>query len=123
VNFVLESSIDITNNLRRQEAVGVFGAAGIGVGEVGVTGTMRTYFDNKDILDLILNNTETSLDLAVVDSNGRSMLFDMPRIKFSGGAPDVAGKNTDVTIPGAYQAILDPDLGYTISVQRLYFTR
>ncbi|MCK5550283.1 MAG: hypothetical protein KAI41_07100 [Hyphomicrobiaceae bacterium] len=123
VNFVLEASIDLTNNLRRQEAVGVFGASGIGVGEVGVTGTIRTYFDNKEILDLILNNTETSLDISVVDSNGRSMLFDMPRIKFSGGAPDVPGKNQDVTIPGAYTAILDPDLGYTISAQRLHFVR
>ena len=123
VNFVLEASIDLTNNLRRQEAVGVFGAAGIGVGEVGVTGTMRTYFDNKDILDLILANTETSLDISVVDSNGRAMLFDMPRIKFSGGAPDVPGKNQDVTIPAAYTAILDPDFGYTISAQRLHFVR
>lgn len=123
VNFVLEASIELTNNLRRQEAVGVFGASGIGVGEVGVTGTLRTYFDNKEILDQILANTETSLDVSVVDSNGRAMLFDMPRIKFSGGAPDVPGKNQDVTIPAAYTAILSPDFGYTISVQRLHFVR
>lgn len=123
VNFVLEASIDLTNNLRRQEAVGVFGAAGIGVGEVGVTGTLRTYFDNKEILDQILANTETSLDINVVDSNGRAMLFDMPRIKFAGGAPDVPGKNQDVTIPATYQAILSPDFGYTISVQRFDFVR
>lgn len=123
VNFVLEASIEITNNLRRQEAVGVFGASGIGVGEVGVTGTLRTYFDNKEILDIILTNSETSLDISLVDVTGRAMLFDMPRIKFSGGAPDVPGKNQDVTIPGAYTAILDPDFGYTISAQRLHFVR
>jgi len=123
VNFVLDASIDLTNNLRRQPAVGVFGAAGIGVGEVGVTGNLRTYFDNKEILDQILNNTETSLDLSVVDNDGQAMLFDMPRIKFSGGAPDVPGKNQDVTIPATYQAILDADLGYTISVQRFHFVR
>jgi len=123
VNFVLDASIDLTNNLRRQPAVGVFGAAGIGVGEVGVTGNLRTYFDNKDILDQILNNTETSLDLSVVDSSGAAMLFDMPRIKFSGGAPDVPGKNQDVTIPATYQAILDSDFGYTISVQRFHYVQ
>jgi len=123
VNFVLDASIDITNNLRRQNAVGVFGAAGIGVGEVGVTGNLRTYFDNKEILDQILNNTETSLDLSIIDNDGQAMLFDMPRIKFSGGAPDVPGKNQDVTIPATYQAILDPDFGYTISVQRFHFAR
>lgn len=122
VNFVLEASIDITNNLRRDPAVGVFGAANIGAGSVGVTGTLRTYFDNKDVLEQILQNTETSLDLSVVDNSGQAMLFDMPRIKFAGGAPDVPGKNQSVTINATYQAILS-DLGYTISVQRFYFVR
>ena len=51
------------------------------------------------------------------------MIFDLPRIKFSGGAPDVPGKNQDVTIPGTYQAILEPTLGYTMSVQRVSFAR
>lgn len=123
VNFVLEASIDLTNNLRRDPAVGVFGAANIGAGEVNVTGNLRTYFDNKDILQQILQNTETSLDLSVVDNSGQAMLFDMPRVKFSGGAPDVPGKNQSVTIPATYEAILDADLGYTISVQRFHFVR
>jgi hypothetical protein len=123
VNFVLEASIDLTNNLRRDPAVGVFGAANIGAGEVGVTGTLRTYFDNKDILEQINTNAETSVDLSVVDNSGQAMLFDMPRIKFSGGAPDVPGKNQSVTINATYQAILSPDYGYTISVQRFFFSR
>lgn len=123
VNFVLSASIDLTNNLRRDPAVGVFGAANIGAGEVNVTGSLRTYFDNKDILKQILENTETSVDLAVVDNSGQAMLFDMPRIKFAGGAPDVPGKNQSVTINATYEAILDADLGYTISVQRFHFVR
>jgi Phage tail tube protein len=123
VNFVLEASIELTNNLRRDPAVGVFGAANIGAGEVGVTGTLRTYFDNKDILEQINTNAETSVDLSVVDNSGQAMLFDMPRIKFSGGAPDVPGKNQSVTINATYQAILSPDYGYTISVQRFFFSR
>jgi hypothetical protein len=123
VNFVLEATIEINNNLRRQPAVGVFGAAGLGVGELSVTGTLSTYFDNDEILQVILNNTETSLDLITQGGDGRSMVFDMPRIKFSGGAPDVPGKNQDVTIPGTYQAILSPTFGYTISTQNVSFAR
>jgi len=123
VNFVLEATIEMNNNLRRQPAVGVFGAAGIGVGELSITGTLSTYFDNKEILLEILNNNETSLDLITQGGDGRSMIFDMPRIKFSGGAPDVAGKNQDVTIPGTYQALLDPTFGYTISTQRVSYAR
>ena len=123
VNFVLEATIEINNNLRRQPAVGVFGASGIGVGELSVTGTLSTYFDNDEILQIILTNEETSLDLITQGGDGRSMIFDLPRIKFSGGAPDVAGKNADVTIPGTYQAILDATFGYTISAQRVNFAR
>ena len=123
VNFVLEATIEINNNLRRQPAVGVFGASGIGVGELSVTGTLSTYFDNDEILQIILTNAETSLDLITQGADGRSMIFDLPRIKFSGGAPDVPGKNADVTIPGTYQAILSPIFGYTMSAQRVNFAR
>lgn len=122
-NFVLEATIEINNNLRRQPAVGVFGASGIGLGEFGVTGTLSTYFDNDDILQVILANDETTLDLITQGGDGRSMVFDLPRIKFSGGAPDVPGKNQDVTIPGTYQAILDSALGYTMSIQNVSFAR
>ena len=122
-NFVLEATIEINNNLRRQPAVGVFGASGIGVGEFSVTGTLSTYFDNDEILQIILTNEETSLDLITQGGDGRSMVFDLPRIKFSGGAPDVPGKNADVTIPGTYQAILDQTFGYTMSAQRVNFAR
>ncbi len=123
VNFVLEATIEINNNLRRQPAVGVFGASGLGVGELSVTGTLSTYFDNDEILQIILTNAETSLDLITQGGDGRSMIFDLPRIKFSGGAPDVPGKNADVTIPGTYQAILSPTFGYTISTQNVSFAR
>lgn len=123
VNFVLEATIEINNNLRRQPAVGVFGAAGIGVGEFGVTGTLSTYFDNDEILQIILTNQETTLDLIAEGGDGRSIVFDMPRIKFSGGAPDVPGKNQDVTIPGTYQAILSQTYGYTLSTQNVSFAR
>lgn len=123
VNFVLEATIEINNNLRRQPAVGVFGAAGIGVGELSVTGTLSTYFDNDEILQIILQNQETTLDLITQGGDGRSIVFDLPRIKFSGGAPDVPGKNADVTIPGTYQAILSETFGYTISTQNVSFAR
>lgn len=123
LNFVTEATIEINNNLRRQPAVGVFGASGIGVGELSVTGTLSTYFDNDEILQIILNNDETNLDLITQGQDGRSQVYDLPRIKFSGGAPDVPGKNQDVTIPGTYQAILSPIFGYTISHQTVSFAR
>ena len=70
-----------------------------------------------------MTNAETTLDLITQGQDGRSQVYDLPRIKFSGGAPDVPGKNQDVTIPGTYQAILSPIFGYTMSHQTVPFAR
>lgn len=119
-NFVLEASVEINNNLRRQNAVGQIGSIGIGAGEAGITGTLNTYFDNLDLLDDVITNAETSLDFRVVDVNNdnKTMVIDLPRVKYSAGAPAVPGKNQDVTINLEYQAIRHPTLGYTTQFQR-----
>lgn len=118
INFVLGATIDINNNLRRQLAVGVLGAAGIGVGEFGVSGSLDTYFDSFDLLTAVINNDDTSLDVTLRGSDGRAIDFDMPRIKFSGGAPNVPGKNQDTVINLTYEAIRDVTLGYTMAITR-----
>lgn len=120
-NFVLEASIDINNNLRRLPAVGFLGAIDIGSGEFSVTGNLSTYFDDISIAEDVISNTETSFNLIFQDDVDQVVVFDLPRIKFSAGSPEVPGKNQDVTIPLEYQAIRDPSLGYTMAVQRLHF--
>lgn len=120
-NFVLDASININNNLRPLNAVGVFGAANIGAGEFSVTGSLSTYFDDASRLQQILDGTETSFDVSVKSNDGRSLLFDLPRLKFTSGIPEVPGKNADVVINPGYQALLDETLGYTLHVQRFAF--
>jgi hypothetical protein len=48
-------------------------------------------------------------------------LFDMPRIKFSAGAPTVTGKNQNVMLNASWQAVRDPSLTYTIHAQRMWY--
>lgn len=116
-NYILELSINVNNNLRYQNAVGALGAIGIGAGECTVTGTLNTYFDDKTIAEQVINNTETSVNV-VVTRNNQAYAFNLPRLKYSSGAPTVPGKNQDVTVNAEYQAILDPTFGYTIQIQR-----
>ncbi|MGE3845141.1 MAG: phage tail tube protein [Vicinamibacterales bacterium] len=119
-NYVLQASIEINNNLRQQNAIGSIGAVGIGVGEFGVTGSLQTYFGNPDEYRKVSENTATSLALRCgrSDGNREMFIFDLPRIKYSGGAPGISGKNADVPLEGQYQAIMHPTLGYTIGIQR-----
>ena len=121
VNCVLNASVEINNNMRRQNAVGVFGACGIGLGEFGVSGSLETYFDDLTLYQDVLNGTETSLDFVMRGNDGRALLTHVPRIKFTQGAPQVPGKNADVVLPLAYQGLLDKSLGYTLAYQRFTF--
>lgn len=122
-NFVLEASIDLNNNLRPQPAIGTLGAVAIGAGELTITGNLNTYFDDKSILELLLDNTETSFDIAVAGGDGRGFVFDMPRIKFATGSPDVQAKNTDALLSMTYQALRDETLEYMIHVQRFHYSK
>lgn len=121
-NYVISLTMNIANNLRSQKAVANTGNVGIGVGEATVTGSLVTYFGDNTLLTKVLNNTESSLDFRFKDDADNVLLFDMPRIKFSSGAPDVSGKNTDVTAELGYQAIRDATLTYTVQAQRYFYT-
>ncbi len=117
-NFVLEASVEIANNLRQLNAVGFLGAVDIGVGEFGATGTLNTYFDDASLARDVVSNAETSFDMRFEDADSHAILIDAPRLKFSEGAPEVPGKNEDVTLPLAYQAIRQPTFDYTLLWQR-----
>ena len=121
-NFVINLSVDIANNLRRNVAVGQVGAIEMGTGECTVTGALETYFDSNVLAEKVINNTETSLDFRFIDDSDQVIVVDMPRVKVAGGAPYVTGKNTDVTLPLTYQAIRDTTLGYQIQLQRFFYT-
>lgn len=122
-NFVMSAAIKINDNIRAQTAVGSIGAVGTGNGEFTVTGTLETYFGDPSIYSKIINNTLTSFDVRVgrADGNRESILFDLPSIKFSGGSPNVSGKNADVMISGGFQAIMHATLGYTMSAGRFWY--
>lgn len=122
-NYVLHLALSINNNTRRQMAVGSLGAIGIGDGEFSVSGSIESYFGDKTVLDLIMNNTLTSIDFRVgrTDSNNESYIFDLPSVKLSGGSPSVSGKNTDVMLPASFQSLKDATLGYTIGVGRYWW--
>jgi hypothetical protein len=117
-NLVMEASIEIENNLRERNAVGFLGAASVGSGEFSVTGTLQTYFDDSTLADKLVANSESSFAMAFENASGETLLFHLPRLKFSEGIPEVAGKNEDVMLNLGYQAILDPTLNYTMSISK-----
>jgi hypothetical protein len=96
----------------------VLGAVAIGAGEFAVTGSLNTYFDDKSLVQDVLSNAVTAIDARFQDTELHVFLADLPRVKFSEGAPEVPGKNQDVVLNLNYQAILDEVLGYTLKLMR-----
>jgi len=82
-NLPLQVQLNIGNGLRRRNAVGVFCAASIGSGRLNIGGNVNTYFDSKAILDLIVQNLDAEYVTSVSSNDGRGLLFDLPRIKFT----------------------------------------
>tara|TARA_R110000803_G_scaffold28011_5_gene65078 strand:- start:2151 stop:3608 length:1458 start_codon:yes stop_codon:yes gene_type:complete len=121
-NYVIDGSIQVDNNLRRQNAVGSLGSVGIGQGEFNVTGSLNTYFGSSALAAKVISNAASSFDLRVSDDANQALVIDLPSLKFSAGSPNVPGKNDDVVVPLEFQAYRDATLGYTMLLQRFYAT-
>lgn len=117
-SFISDVTLEISNNLRGQKALGVFGNAGVGYGEFSVTGTMKCYFENETLYKQALNGDRLSLALGVTDGEGGGYLFEMPRIKFKDAAVEFGGKDADVMLNLPFQAFYDASKGYGLSVAR-----
>ena len=132
-NFISSMSLSLANSVRRQNAVGSISAVGIEAGSCDITGTLNTYFGNTDLARNVINNTESSFVAIIEDKNttlttdfvggnkNRSILVDLPRIKFSSGAPGIEGINTDITVELGFQAIRNADLNYQIKLASFPF--
>lgn len=120
-NYVLGLTMQVSNNARGQGAIRHVGNVRAGTGAMVATGNINTYFDSLEYLQDVFNNAEKSVDIILKDATGRTMIQDLPRIKFSGGVPQVTGQNTDVLLPLPYQALEHRTLGYTMHIQRFEF--
>jgi hypothetical protein len=107
-NFVNSFSLSLSNTKRTQDAVAVLGAAGIGTGRFMVTGTLSTYFGSETLYNKVLSNEISSLTVGFRDVAGmRSEIHDIPKLKYSSGAPDVTGVDTDIMVPLEFQGLRD----------------
>ena len=119
-NFVTELVLEIANGLRELRAIGTLSAVNIGAGRFELTGSLNTYFDNKATALAVVQNTKTSIDFRLTDDASHVYLWDLPRVKFSEGAPEVPGINTDVVLNPGFQAFMHETLGYTAKLIRFH---
>jgi hypothetical protein len=95
VTFIKSADVSYDNTLRGQDAVGVAGLAGIGVGSQVITGKMELYFAEASIYSKFIANAASSLSIPVVDDKGNGYVYFYPRIKYTTAKLAVGGQDQD----------------------------
>ena len=112
LDFTLE------NSLEPIQVLGSNKAEGLPAGRATVTGTVTAYFNNSDLLDKFIGETESEIQFQLKDTLGNTLEFYMPRIKYSGADISVDSESP-VTMSLPFQALYDTTSG----IKTLQITR
>jgi hypothetical protein len=100
-------SMELTNNLRGQEAIGTLGYVGIGLGTLEITGSIELYFEDATEYQTFLDNNYFRFRFVVQDPAGNSYEFIFPRVKYEEGTILSGGLDQDLMVAGKWRAIFD----------------
>lgn len=111
-------SMELTNNLRGQEAVGTLGYVGIGLGHLEITGSIELYFENADEYQTFLDNSDFKFSFMVQDAAGNSYKLTFYRVKYEEGTILSGGLDQDLMVAGKWRSIFDSASNSMIEIVR-----
>ena len=115
---VTEFSISLENGLAVRDTIGTKFTSLPTAGNSNLVGSATVYFEDATFLTKFLNETPAALSVTIPDGAGNSYVFTAPRVKFTGGQPDVKGAGA-ITLSMPFQGTLDPVTGTNIMVRRI----
>lgn len=108
-NWMQSLQLTVNNNLRPINAIRCgeeIGPVNIGMGSFDVSISAPTYFGSNALLAKLFNQTATNINCRIA-KEGQAIIFGLPRIIFTEGAPSAGGKNQDVLLTLTGQASKD----------------
>jgi hypothetical protein len=118
VTVVTEISLDIDNKIEPRFVVGSKTTLLPSEGRSDIKGQATVYFEDATVMNKFINETESSLELSMPDGAGNVLKILLPRIKYSGGQPDVKGEGP-ITLAMPFQALLSSERNTNIIVTRI----
>ncbi len=82
-----------------------------------VTAELDAYFQNHELMNKFLNESESSLRVVLRDPDGATFGFDLPRIKYTGNSSPTSGRDT-ITQNAQVKALYHQDQGTSITFFR-----
>lgn len=117
-SFIKSVKFNVTNNLRGQKAIGVFGNAGVGLGQLAITGSLDIYVENANYYNKWLAGTKTNLALGMADAAGNGYLVELDKVQFKDGGLNLGGRNDDTMLSLPFEAFYDPTTNRGIRLTR-----
>lgn len=104
IAIITEIQLTLENGLEPRYIVGSSETIRPAIGRSKCSGQLTAYFEDVTLLEKFLNETESSVSFELFDAAGNSYAFTIPRIKYTGGQPDVKGEGP-VTLSLPFQAL------------------
>lgn len=117
IAVITEIQLNVENGLEARFVVGSKQSIRPSIGRSNVSGQVTAYFENSTLLDKFINETESSIVFELPDGAGNLYTVTLPRIKYTGGQPDVDGEGP-ITLSMPFQALLDSVTGTNIIIDR-----
>lgn len=117
VAVVTEIQLNLDNGLDPRFVVGSKETILPSIGRCNVTGQITAYFEDSALVSKFIDEEETSLEFDLPDAAGNNLNFMLPRLKYSGGQPDVAGEGP-IMLTMPFQAMRDAAAGSNIVITR-----
>jgi len=106
ISIVTEANFTLENGLEIRPVIGSDTTLFPSVGRSNVSGQVTAYFENAALLDKFIAGGTSSLSFVCNDVADKAFTFLFPKIKYTGGQPDVSGQGS-VTIALPFQALYD----------------
>jgi len=117
IAVVTEISMTLQNGIEPRYVVGSKNSIKPSVGRSNLTGQITAFFEDSTLVEKFLNETDSSLEFDLPDGAGNVQKYRIPRIKYTGGQPDVSGEGP-ITLAMPFQAVLDASEGTNFFIER-----
>ena len=115
---VTEIELSVENGIAPRYVVGSKKSIKQSIGKFKVSGTLTAYFEDATLIGKYLREEASSLEITVTDGiPGNQYTFLLPKIKFTGGQPDVGGEGP-ITLSMPFTASYDPSILGTLKITR-----
>lgn len=117
IAVITEITLNLQNGIESRFVVGKKDSILPSLGRSNLTGQITAYFEDSSLVSKFVNEEESSIEFEMPDADGNKQTYIVPRLKYTGGQPDVSGEGP-IMLSMPFQAMLDPTTGTNFIIRR-----